>query len=259
LPIPTPKPTILATTGEELPMTMQIGFVGMDGVLIASDTQWTNNPRLRTNENWIGGRSHYNANKIMVSHERGMAISSARSMETAGTVAHKIISELKDEDFEYPILPIEGIGHRVLSSTTRQERGDAQCLVAMTRPTPQLFLFQFGTINNEYGPICQKMESYAIAGDNLNAAIFWAERYYEKLPIENLIPLAAHLISVAHKLNTGTISGLEIVLCTASGIRRLSGESIEKLEQKAKEWDKSISELVLNYRQQFTFAPNVVC
>jgi hypothetical protein len=241
-------------------MTMQVGMVGTDGVLIASDTRWTNTPILRINQPWLGARGGYNANKIIISHERGMAISSARAMETAGTVAHKIISGLKDEDFEYPIIPIERIGETVLASTVRQERNDAQCLVALVRPSPQLLLFQFGHINNEYDSICQQMKSYAIAGDNLNAAIFWAERYYPrepKLPIQQLIPLAAHLVVCAERLNSATISGLEIVLCDLSGIHRLSDSSIEQLESRARENDVSIGRTLLNGSQQFSYAPNV--
>ena len=45
------------------------------------------------------------------------------------------------------------------------------------------------------------MQTTAIAGDNVNPAIFWAERYYQELPIEKLVPLAAHLIVAASKLN----------------------------------------------------------
>src|SRR5580700_9478346 len=116
---------------EELPMTMQVGMVGADGVLIASDTQWTNTPRLEMNQLWLGARGRYNAKKIIISHERGIAISSARSMETAGAVAHKILSDLKDEEFTYPQFPIEHIGEDVLASVIRQDRSDAQCLIAI--------------------------------------------------------------------------------------------------------------------------------
>jgi hypothetical protein len=38
-------------------MTMQIGMVGTDGVLLASDTRRTNTPRLRMNENIGRGSS----------------------------------------------------------------------------------------------------------------------------------------------------------------------------------------------------------
>jgi hypothetical protein len=227
-------------------------------VLIASDTQWTNTPRLGMNQSWLGARGRYNANKITISHERGIAISSARAMETAGTVAHKIITDMKDDDFEYPIIPIETIGDQVIaSSEIRRDRGDAQCLIALVRPTPQLFLFQFGQINNNYGPICQQMKSYAIAGDNLNGAIFWAERYYKKMPVASLIPLAAHLVIAAAVLNSATISGLEIVVCDSSGVHRLSDASISELESAAHKKDESIGESLLSGSQQFTYAPDV--
>src|SRR5713101_603773 len=55
---------------EEFPMTMQVGMVGTDGVLIASDTRWMNTPRLRNNQFWAGGRYTFNSPKIRISHER---------------------------------------------------------------------------------------------------------------------------------------------------------------------------------------------
>jgi hypothetical protein len=238
-------------------MTMQIGMVGTDGILIASDTQWTNNPRLRMNELWAGGRYRSNAHKIVISHDRGMVVSRARSMETAGHVANEIISNLREDEWPYPIGAIELLGTKVLG-LTEDKRDEAQCLIALIRPTPQLFLFQFGTINGSWGAICNKLQSFGIAGDNLNSAIFWAERYYEKRPVQDLVPLAAHLIGVSHRLNTATISGLEIVLCTVTGIRRLSDDSIRELEAAANEWDCNIGELLLKHPQQLTYAPNAL-
>jgi hypothetical protein len=238
-------------------MTMQVGMVGTDGVLIASDTRWMHSPRLRPNEPWAGERYTFNSTKIKISHERGIAVSSARNMETAGHVATTIISTLEDEELLYPILRIETIAAKVLQSA-EAERNDAQCLVALVRPFPQLFLLHFGMVNGEWGPFCQKMKTTAIAGDNVNPALYWAERYYEPAPVESLIPLAAQVVVTAHKLNNGSISGLEVVLCTASGIRRLSDESTNELEAKANDWDKAMGELFRGHRQQFTYAPNVV-
>jgi hypothetical protein len=93
-------------------MTMQVGMVGTDGVLIASDTRWMNTPRW---SNTLEGCRHtFNSSKIRINHERGIAIGFARNMETARQVADDIISSLKDEEWEYPILPIEAIGAKVL-------------------------------------------------------------------------------------------------------------------------------------------------
>lgn len=239
---------------EEFPMTMQVGMVCTDGILIASDTRTMNTPR------WSSGsipRTTFNSSKIRISLERGIAVSCARNMETANHLATEIIEKLKEEDFDYPQFPIEAMGRTVLAAA-EERRNDAQCLIALQRPTPQLFLFQFGMINAQWGPSCMLMDGKAVAGDNVNAAAFWTERYYEPKPIEQLIPLAAHLIISASKLNSGSISGLEIVTCTSSEIKRLSDGSVRELERQCIEWDKSIGDLFSGYRQQFTYAPNVI-
>jgi len=236
-------------------MTMQVGMVGTNGVLIASDTRWMNPPMLRENQFWAGGRHTFNSPKITICHERGLAISCAKDMNTARHVANEIIRTMKDEDLRYPISSIETIGASVLRSA-EQPNPDAQCLIAFAHPVAQLFLFQFATVNGQRVPACQQMGTFAIAGDNINPAIYWPERYYQKLPIERLVPLAAHTIIAAHKLFNGAISGLEIVLCDASGVHRLSDDSIGELELKANEWDKEIGGLFLNHQQQFTYAPH---
>jgi hypothetical protein len=234
-------------------MTIQVGMVGMDGILLAGDTRWTKTPLL-INKAFAAGRYGFSSPKIKINHERKMAISCAMDMETAGHLADEIFSGLKNEEFEQPVLPLEMIGRKVLLSAG--ERNNAHCLVVL--PNLKLFMVQFAMFNGEWAPFSQPMDTIAIAGDNVNASIFWVERYYQKLAIEKLIPLAAHLIVCAHKLNTGTVSGLEVVLCTASSIRRLSDESIHELELKAEEWDKHIGELFLNHRQQFTYAPDMI-
>jgi 20S proteasome alpha/beta subunit len=233
---------------EEFPMTIQIGMVATDGLLVASDTRTMMSPQ------WANSgapRVTFNATKIRISPERGIIVSSARNMETANHLATEIIENLKEEDFEWPIFPIEGMARKVLAAAPR-ERNDAQCLVAIMHPTPRLFLFQYAMVNGVWGPMCQKMEGKAIAGDNINAAAFWAERYYERRPIEELIPLAAHLIISASKLNSGAISGLEIVICTSTEIKRLSDDSIRTLERQCTKWDEDIGNSFLAYRQQFS-------
>lgn len=241
--------------GEELPMTIQVGMVGTDGLLLVGDTRWTNEPTL-INRDWAAGRFGFNSTKLKISHERGMAVACARNMETATRIANEVLSNLRTEDFEYPILPIEAMGAKVLS--TAGDRNNAQALIALIHPEPQLFLFQFGSLNREWGAYCQKMDTIAIAGDNLNAAIFWAERYYQSLPVEKLIPLAAQVVVSAKKLNTGTIGGLEGIVCNRTGIHRLSPHSILELERKASELDVAIGDMFLNHQQQFTYVPNVV-
>jgi hypothetical protein len=73
------------------------------------------------------------------------------------------------------------------------------------------------------------------------------------LPIERLIPLAAHMIGQAKTLNTAGIDGLEILLCRSGGIQCLSQESCELLERQAERWDEAIGDLFLNHQPQYSY------
>lgn len=242
-------------------MTMQVGMVGSDGVLIASDTLRTNEP------NWLPSlsekplqvRQTFGASKIIVAHDGGIAISSAKIMNTAERVANEIIAGLKDGEMAQPRKAIEQIGADVLPFINGNERKIAHCLIAIIQPPPaRLYSFEFTYEAGPSGPICKpichEVETSVAAGDNVNAAVFWKERYYREQPIRKLVPLAAHMIVSASKLNSGSIRGLEIVLCKPSGIRRIDKKSIHKLLTQANRWDKQIGSLFSNYRQDFTFS-----
>ena len=56
-------------------------------------------------------------------------------------------------------------------------------------------------------------DKIAVAGDDSSPALFFAERYYSReLSVENLLPLAAHIILMgAHFADY--VRGLEIVIC----------------------------------------------
>jgi len=234
-------------------MTMQVGMVGTDGILIASDTKWVASPPLAPNRT-TGTRNVFGASKIVIDRDKGIVAAYARNMEVSRVVATEVLT-LEEKDWAYPISPIEAIGDRALKSCGA--RNDAHCLIAFARPVPQLFLFCLGTRNGEPAAICQNMQTTAISGDNANSAIFWSDRYYQKMPIERLAPLAAHLVLSAGKLNTAMISGLEIVLLDSNGIRHVSDKSIEELQLKSEQWDKSIGEMILT-EQQLTYAPDVI-
>jgi hypothetical protein len=229
-------------------------MVGTDGIIIASDTKWVATPPVLFNQT-TGLRVPFGSSKILVNFDNGIVASYAMNMEVSFRVASEALS-LEEKDWAYPIVPLESIGDKVL--TTCGARSDAHCLIAFVHPVPQLFLFSLGMKNGEPGGVCHKIETTAFAGDNLNAAIFWAEGYYQRGPILNLASLAAHLILAAGKINTAMISGLEVVLLDSSGIRRVSDDSIHELERRFREWDKRTGAEFLS-KQQLTYAPLVGC
>ncbi|MGA3213728.1 MAG: hypothetical protein ABSD20_20675 [Terriglobales bacterium] len=93
-------------------MTMQIGMVGTDGILIASDRRWMNTLQ--------GVRQTSDSSKILVSHDRGIAIGCARNMENATAIGKKIIAQLGPEDWKRPILPIEKIAQDTIAAGINQ-------------------------------------------------------------------------------------------------------------------------------------------
>jgi hypothetical protein len=229
---------------------MQVGMVGTDGIVLASDTKWVQ-PTIQ------GVRSSLNASKIRISYERGIAISCARNMETATLIADNIISGLSDSDMKFPILPIEAIAKKVIDEAA--DRNDVQCLIVLLQPSHRLFRLRSVSFNGGYAAMCDaEITGKAITGDLDNAAIFWSEMYYERRPVTHLARVAAQLVVMAGKINSGMIGGLEIVLCDHAGFRRLSVDSNARLESTANELDETLRKSFASHAEQFTYAPNVI-
>ena len=224
-------------------MTMQVAMVGVDGIVLASDTRYAHTQRSENFET----RHTSLSSKMRFSEGRDIVIACAKSMETSRMIADAILDGLTDNDWTYPILPIERIAQRVVDSVDA-DRKDSQCLIVSTHPTPRLFQVETATVNGEPGrSICHDIKDKAISGDRANAAIFWAERYYKKESVESLIPLAAHMIVSAGKLNPASIHGLEVVVCDSGGCRFLPDDSIASLESAASQWDENIGSLFYDH------------
>jgi hypothetical protein len=212
-------------------MTLQVGMVGTDGIVLASDTRW-----VATQEMW----QTTNSTKITISHERGMAIACARNMEVSVTIARAIIADLKNEECDDPCIPIEKIATRFLSQSS-EDRRDPECLIVLAKAEPRLFTLRVGTICGRLAPLCVREDKKAVAGDHGNAAVFFVQRYYSRKPMCDLLPLAAQLVIGGGKLNPYGIDGLEILLCEASGFHPVPEESIRQLQARATALDETIN------------------
>jgi hypothetical protein len=139
----------------------------------------------------------------------------------------------------------------IFDSTPVRGLHHIQGFIVLTRPALQLFRFEIARTHRKWIPSCEIVLGYDVTGDITNAALFWTERYhYESLPIEHLVSLAAHLVISSHYLNTAGIGGLELIECDAAGVRLLHPERIAELQDKAKEWDRRIGEIVYGKESQ---------
>jgi hypothetical protein len=233
---------------EGIPMgTMQVGMVGSDGIVLASDTLWSIPAKIRET---------FNASKLRIDCARGLAISCARSLETATMIAEKLLSDLSHAELSDTgrscCSAIERIAQTFIGHPDL--RSDVQCLIASVRPTFRLFRLYSGPLFEGVRQMeCQEVTDKSIAGDEPNPAIFWSEGYYERRPITTLAFLAAHLVLTARKFNSGTIDGLEVVLCNDSGIHRLDDKSTRKLRAKSAKFDEQLQKSFASYYQQFTY------
>jgi hypothetical protein len=239
---------------EESTMTIQVAMRGNDGILLAGDTQQRNPLPLR-GQYWKEGQEGSNSSKIKIDYDQRIAIACAGDADTSGYIANNLLIAFKANGLSSPIETIQQVARTVQP----YDKKEAKCLIVL--PGPRLLsvkttrkIIQNNEVVTEWFPVVKEELSGAIAGDDVSAALFYMEKYYDmRLPTSALIPLGAHIVACAHQLNPRWISGLEIVLCNSDGVNRLSKSSIEELEPRGDEWDRTISGLFLNYQQHYTW------
>jgi len=215
-------------------MTMQLGMVGTDGIVLASDKLWADN-RTAIRTPLIG-------TKFRINHECGIAVACSGSMRTSEQLADEIIAlTLRDANWVSNNLgAMQELGERLFSSV-EQGREDARCLVVFTRPELKMYVIWTAKFDGTWGITGKATEAIAYSGDMANPAVFWGAAYYCPTPIAQMMFLAAHLILSAAPLNSAGVGGLEIALCTSDGIREVSEETLANLKAKSAALDKNIA------------------
>jgi hypothetical protein len=217
-------------------MTIQVGMVGIDGIVLAGDTRISRGPSRGVS----ASRMAYDGPKIRISDSGRIAVTCAHDMQTANNIADAIFANMI------------GGGHSTCEReikevcAARAQGRDVECIIVFADPCPCLYLFQHYT-----SPTCTHTQSQRITGciatgDMQNPAVFWGMSYYQLLPVNRLEHLAACMVVAAGGLNSSMIGGFELVLCDRDGCRRLSNESAGELQSSAKEKIARIGEFILD-------------
>jgi hypothetical protein len=120
-------------------MTMQVGMVGTDGVLLASDTLWQNTE----SNQFSDSRDTTHGTKIEKNYRDGIAVACARNMELASQIAKDLISEMGSDDWESPETHVLQIANKVLERAVEQRR-EFQCTIITTKAQRQIFKLHAG-------------------------------------------------------------------------------------------------------------------
>jgi hypothetical protein len=223
---------------EEVPMTLQIGLVGTDGIVLASDEKTVFFDEIQT-----GGLTC----KFLSDATRLIAFS---GYEISRKVAQRIMDNEEIQDFEGQRSEVE----RLASDVCQEPFED---LVAPARSDGELFIVSKGRSDRFYSLyVNPKSKNFflsprkdkAVAGHKLNSAVFFLERYYRKSSVSELALLAAHVILQGHELNYAGIEGLEIFVCNKEGFHLQPTEILEALVAKSQKLDSQLRDL---FKQPF--------
>ncbi len=211
-------------------MTLQVAMVGTDGVVLASDTKWS--------EISGGIRQTSNRTKVFIDESRTIAVSCARAMNASRRIAVKILADTAIR-WDSPASQIEEIAREVIAKAPEASFKDANCLIVS--PSLHLYRLYLDSYGDDVELRCEEQDK-AYEGEGSNSALYWAERYYGRRQIRDLIVPAAFSILAGGRLNPAGIEHLEIILCEQNGFHRLSNEEIQELEQLFDAFDKRFSQ-----------------
>ncbi len=224
---------------EDFPMTLQIGMISPYGMVLAGDT-WCYRMPLPQFQGMGALWDGYFRSKIKISASRRMAISSAVGMDTADTIADRLLTEIE----QVPPEIRESEIHRIVGTVS--PRQEFECIAAFLDPQYALYSLQYRNFEGEPHLTVIPMLGYCTAGDSMNPAAFWPMRYYKRdLGISALKRLGAHMLVMASEQSSGNIRGLEIVVSSGNGFQRIPEEECQRMENEAKQQGQEIGRLVI--------------
>jgi hypothetical protein len=144
-----------------MPMTMQVGMVGSDGIVLASDTKVWLVHMWRTITSGLV--------KIRIGCNRKIAVSCPYDTRIAFRIADAILTHLLPEVWSSPEDRMRQI---ILSELDALGADSHECMIVLSEPKPTLHLFSSGQKKDDKwdDPLCAEVPTYAFCGHLTNAA-----------------------------------------------------------------------------------------
>jgi hypothetical protein len=236
-----------AYSEEESSMTLQVGLRGRDGIVIVSDSQVNSDVPDRYRDKEFHIHNTETREKIKVSSLGNIAVTCAMDMRQAAWLADAIIRQFSETN-----TPIDD-QLRAIASTEMEKPAwrDMECLIAISKPVPTLFLMQCIKGKNGERDLCEVsgIPFYGFAGNRFLSPTFWVHRFYDEssnLPhTTSLLQLGAQVVLDAGHISRLSVNGLEAVRCDEHGISKLDtkeiGELITAIKKRNKRLQKEFS------------------
>ncbi len=199
-------------------MTLQIGILATDGIVVVGDTWQYVEPE---DVPWYG----YNSSKIRVSENGRIAAACAHDMDASFAIVEEIFERLSEPRADRRCA-IEEIGGRLASGT------NSECLIAFSDPWPSLYRFVHAKDGKRK---CEEILSGIAIGDHGNPAFFWVMRFRRgPLSCHQIERLAALAVVSAGEISNGSIGGLEGFVCSKYGVGLWSRAKSESMQAEMK-------------------------
>jgi len=214
-------------------MTLQVALVGTDGLILASDTKVN---VLNQNFNSTATRS-----KVLIAHDRKIAACWSGEQWPSYNLADQIVRRMSDADFQYPYNSLRTLASEIVNrrGIHGEEYASAEVIVVTNQNEPKTYEITATRDRCD----CWRQDKI-VKGHLANPALYFTERYYDRLSIARLLPLAAHVIVNAGRINPRGIEGLEVILCTKEGFETLNAAEIAELVAWSDKADSEIKRLI---------------
>jgi hypothetical protein len=229
---------------EEFPVTLQLGMIGRDGWVLASD-------RIRIDIEGVRVRSH--TQKIFMLESQGLsysfygddlAIITGDQLQENSDKLNELANEPRFRQWLWELgnnswqwinrsMPNE---HKDKFPTSYLYRG---LLIFLRSSSNRFWWMQIGE-HSLVTPVTNKL----VVGDGLNSARFFADYYYSpEMSVTQLSMLAAHMITVGGIVNPAGVDGLDIVTCENGRMRLLPEDELQNLVRQSHKLDAKIKKL----------------
>jgi hypothetical protein len=234
-------------------MTILVGLVGSDGIVLAADSRMVR-PALHV------GEADDISSIWKITHLAQHSVAYAAAGDYVAWRAGRVLSQTLDEnrfDFAHIGTSLEDIGSKAFKherTAIKETYADEQDRFALLKqidesvPRGLLVVFHGSQVQARqlWGLNLQPTTSFAhrlnkaIYGAIGNLARFFGDYYDVETPIAKLQFLAAHTVLTAHRLDSVMIEGLQIALFDGDGYRLLGPGEISGLRQRSEALDASI-------------------
>lgn len=232
-------------------MTFQVGLLGHDGLVIASDRRAVAEGNSTTDSRWV--RQTSEVRKILLRPDTLDFVCVYSINEVAADMAARLVEDRFLSGFKSNQDVIQRLRTKceeIIQSYAPQYRPIGPTLM-VALPTAATHITRLWRIAFFPSPIVRENSPRIYGGDAGNSAIYFAERFQDqgnerKRSVEELKAIAAHIVLEGYQLNRTYVGGLDLLVCKdGNDPYFVEGDELRKLQERSVGLSAKIESLLL--------------